>query len=200
MFNRRKKPKKEKGTWGWLNDDRIVIFGWTIPLILAFAVNHLSLRDFLLHSSKVEMNKWIEDLNMAIDMSKKCQEKSDLLLDPSLCDRSNSKYLKPAYNLFIRCAGSDVFLFLSLLITDPEVDVNPTPSNCSSLSLPSPPFFLSLHTIYKDHQMKCLWSRSQRMTWTLPAALWTSRATTGPTPPCMCAGTATPASLCLTTA
>uniref|UniRef100_A0A672MZ94 FERM, ARHGEF and pleckstrin domain-containing protein 2 n=1 Tax=Sinocyclocheilus grahami TaxID=75366 RepID=A0A672MZ94_SINGR len=37
----------------------------------------------------LEMNKWIEDLNMAIDMSKKCQEKSDLLLDPSLCDRSN---------------------------------------------------------------------------------------------------------------
>uniref|UniRef100_A0A672MZ76 FERM, ARHGEF and pleckstrin domain-containing protein 2 n=1 Tax=Sinocyclocheilus grahami TaxID=75366 RepID=A0A672MZ76_SINGR len=33
--------------------------------------------------SKVEMNKWIEDLNMAIDMSKKCQEKSDLLLDPN---------------------------------------------------------------------------------------------------------------------
>uniref|UniRef100_A0A672MYU0 FERM, ARH/RhoGEF and pleckstrin domain protein 2 n=1 Tax=Sinocyclocheilus grahami TaxID=75366 RepID=A0A672MYU0_SINGR len=46
---------------------------------------------FLLHSSKVEMNKWIEDLNMAIDMSKKCQEKSDLLLDPSLCDRSSDE-------------------------------------------------------------------------------------------------------------
>ncbi|XP_051996583.1 FERM, ARHGEF and pleckstrin domain-containing protein 2-like isoform X1 [Xyrauchen texanus] len=40
-------------------------------------------------SSKVEMNKWIDDLNMAIDMSKKSQEKSEVLLDPSLCDRSN---------------------------------------------------------------------------------------------------------------
>uniref|UniRef100_A0AAR2LJT2 FERM, ARHGEF and pleckstrin domain-containing protein 2 n=1 Tax=Pygocentrus nattereri TaxID=42514 RepID=A0AAR2LJT2_PYGNA len=42
-------------------------------------------------SSKVEMNKWIEDLNMAIDMSKKSQEKSDLFLDPSLCDRSSDE-------------------------------------------------------------------------------------------------------------
>lgn len=48
---------------------------------------------FALFSSKLEMNKWIEDLNMAIDMSKKSQEKSDLFLDPSLCDRSNSKYI-----------------------------------------------------------------------------------------------------------
>ncbi|KAA0713088.1 FERM, ARHGEF and pleckstrin domain-containing protein 2 FERM domain-including [Triplophysa tibetana] len=40
-------------------------------------------------SSKLEMNKWIEDLNKAIDMSKKTQEKSDLLLDPSLCDHPN---------------------------------------------------------------------------------------------------------------
>uniref|UniRef100_A0A672SJD5 FERM, ARHGEF and pleckstrin domain-containing protein 2 n=1 Tax=Sinocyclocheilus grahami TaxID=75366 RepID=A0A672SJD5_SINGR len=46
---------------------------------------------FLLHSSKVEMNKWIEDLNMAIDMSKKCQAKSDLLLDQSPCDRSSDE-------------------------------------------------------------------------------------------------------------
>ncbi|XP_056606724.1 FERM, ARHGEF and pleckstrin domain-containing protein 2 isoform X2 [Triplophysa dalaica] len=40
-------------------------------------------------SSKLEMKKWIEDLNKAIDMSKKSQEKSDLFLDPSLCDRCN---------------------------------------------------------------------------------------------------------------
>lgn len=37
------------------------------------------------------MTKWIEDLNMAIDIAKKSQEKSDIFLDPSLCDRSNSK-------------------------------------------------------------------------------------------------------------
>lgn len=42
-------------------------------------------------SSKVEMTKWIEDLNMAIDIAKKSQEKSDIFLDPSLCDRSNSE-------------------------------------------------------------------------------------------------------------
>lgn len=42
-------------------------------------------------SSKVEMNKWIEDLNMAIDMAKKSQEKSDLFLESGLSDRSNSK-------------------------------------------------------------------------------------------------------------
>uniref|UniRef100_A0A8C9WME6 FERM, ARHGEF and pleckstrin domain-containing protein 2 n=1 Tax=Scleropages formosus TaxID=113540 RepID=A0A8C9WME6_SCLFO len=42
-------------------------------------------------SSKVEMTKWIEDLNMAIDMAKKSREKSEIVLDPGLCDRSNSK-------------------------------------------------------------------------------------------------------------
>ncbi|XP_061094276.1 FERM, ARHGEF and pleckstrin domain-containing protein 2 [Conger conger] len=40
-------------------------------------------------SSKAEMGKWIQDLNMAIDMSKISHEKSDLLMDPSLSDRSN---------------------------------------------------------------------------------------------------------------
>ncbi|XP_018594215.1 FERM, ARHGEF and pleckstrin domain-containing protein 2 isoform X2 [Scleropages formosus] len=40
-------------------------------------------------SSKVEMTKWIEDLNMAIDMAKKSREKSEIVLDPGLCDRSN---------------------------------------------------------------------------------------------------------------
>ena len=42
-------------------------------------------------SSKVEMNKWIEDLNMAINMAKKSQEKSDLFMESGLSDRSNSK-------------------------------------------------------------------------------------------------------------
>ncbi|MBN3286832.1 FARP2 protein, partial [Polyodon spathula] len=40
-------------------------------------------------SSKVEMGKWIEDLNMAIEVAKMSQEKSDLFLDSSLCDQSN---------------------------------------------------------------------------------------------------------------
>lgn len=44
-----------------------------------------------LSSSKVEMGKWIEDLNLAIDMAKKSQEKSSIFLDAGLSDRSNRK-------------------------------------------------------------------------------------------------------------
>ncbi|XP_077389295.1 FERM, ARHGEF and pleckstrin domain-containing protein 2 isoform X2 [Festucalex cinctus] len=40
-------------------------------------------------SSKVEMSKWIEDLNMAIDLAKKSQEKSSVFLDGGLADHSN---------------------------------------------------------------------------------------------------------------
>lgn len=42
-------------------------------------------------SSKVEMGKWIEDLNVAIDMAKKSQEKSNVFLEPGLGDHSNRK-------------------------------------------------------------------------------------------------------------
>lgn len=42
-------------------------------------------------SSKMEMSKWIEDLNMAINMSKSSHEKSDIFLDTGLRDRSNRK-------------------------------------------------------------------------------------------------------------
>ncbi len=42
-------------------------------------------------SSKVEMGKWIEDLNLAIDMAKKSQEKSSIFLDAGLGDHSNRK-------------------------------------------------------------------------------------------------------------
>jgi len=37
VFHRRKKVLQSYGfgtTWGWVNDDRTVIFGWTIPLTL----------------------------------------------------------------------------------------------------------------------------------------------------------------------
>ncbi|XP_041119590.1 FERM, ARHGEF and pleckstrin domain-containing protein 2 isoform X2 [Polyodon spathula] len=40
-------------------------------------------------SSKVEMGKWIEDLNLAIEMAKMSQEVSNLFLDNSVCDQSN---------------------------------------------------------------------------------------------------------------
>ncbi|XP_072540167.1 FERM, ARHGEF and pleckstrin domain-containing protein 2 isoform X1 [Salminus brasiliensis] len=60
---------------------------WSVPH--CFTIYSAQRTIVVAASSKLEMNKWIEDLNMAIDMSKKSQEKSDLLLDPSLCDRSN---------------------------------------------------------------------------------------------------------------
>ncbi|XP_068176613.1 FERM, ARHGEF and pleckstrin domain-containing protein 2 isoform X5 [Antennarius striatus] len=40
-------------------------------------------------SSKVEMGKWIEDLNMAIDMAKKSKDKSSIFLEAGLVDHSN---------------------------------------------------------------------------------------------------------------
>uniref|UniRef100_A0AAX7V8D9 FERM, ARHGEF and pleckstrin domain-containing protein 2 n=1 Tax=Astatotilapia calliptera TaxID=8154 RepID=A0AAX7V8D9_ASTCA len=49
---------------------------------------NLSVCDF---SSKVEMGKWIEDLNLAIDMAKKSQEKSSIFLDAGLSDRSSDE-------------------------------------------------------------------------------------------------------------
>lgn len=39
----------------------------------------------------MEMNKWIEDLNVAIEMSKTSQEKSSTFLDAGVGDRSNRK-------------------------------------------------------------------------------------------------------------
>ncbi|XP_051482974.1 FERM, ARHGEF and pleckstrin domain-containing protein 2 isoform X4 [Apus apus] len=48
-------------------------------------------------STRLEMGKWMEDLNMAIEMAKKSTEKSDMLLENSLCNRSNK--LPPRYLL-----------------------------------------------------------------------------------------------------
>uniref|UniRef100_A0AAY5EA83 FERM, ARHGEF and pleckstrin domain-containing protein 2 n=1 Tax=Electrophorus electricus TaxID=8005 RepID=A0AAY5EA83_ELEEL len=55
---------------------------WSVPH--CFTIYSAQRTIVVAASSKVEMNKWIEDLNMAIDMSKKSQEKSDLFLEPSL--------------------------------------------------------------------------------------------------------------------
>uniref|UniRef100_A0A8C1FSJ3 FERM, ARHGEF and pleckstrin domain-containing protein 2 n=1 Tax=Cyprinus carpio carpio TaxID=630221 RepID=A0A8C1FSJ3_CYPCA len=57
---------------------------WSVPH--CFTIYSAQRTIVVAASSKVEMNKWIEDLNMAIDMSKKCQEKSDLVLDPRSSD------------------------------------------------------------------------------------------------------------------
>ncbi|KFQ86963.1 FERM, RhoGEF and pleckstrin domain-containing protein 2, partial [Phoenicopterus ruber ruber] len=40
-------------------------------------------------STRLEMGKWMEDLNTAIEMAKKSTEKSDVLLENSVCNRSN---------------------------------------------------------------------------------------------------------------
>ncbi|KFV47299.1 FERM, RhoGEF and pleckstrin domain-containing protein 2, partial [Gavia stellata] len=40
-------------------------------------------------STRLEMGKWMEDLNMSIEMAKKSTEKSDMLLENSICNRSN---------------------------------------------------------------------------------------------------------------
>lgn len=38
------------------------------------------------------MGKWIEDLNFAIDMARKSQDKSSIFLDPGLGDHSNREF------------------------------------------------------------------------------------------------------------
>ncbi|KAM4628968.1 FERM, ARHGEF and pleckstrin domain-containing protein 2 isoform 2-T3 [Polymixia lowei] len=60
---------------------------WSVPH--CFTIYSAQRTIVVAASSKVEMGKWIEDLNMAIDMAKKSQEKSDIFLDAGLGDRSN---------------------------------------------------------------------------------------------------------------
>ncbi|XP_008291393.1 FERM, RhoGEF and pleckstrin domain-containing protein 2 isoform X1 [Stegastes partitus] len=60
---------------------------WSVPH--CFTIYSAQRTIVVAASSKVEMGKWIEDLNMAIDMSKKSQEKSSIFLDAGLGDRSN---------------------------------------------------------------------------------------------------------------
>ncbi|XP_056131926.1 FERM, ARHGEF and pleckstrin domain-containing protein 2 isoform X2 [Lampris incognitus] len=60
---------------------------WSVPH--CFTIYSAQKTIVVAASSKVEMGKWIEDLNMAIDMAKKSQEKSDIFLDAGLGDRSN---------------------------------------------------------------------------------------------------------------
>ncbi|XP_069007014.1 FERM, ARHGEF and pleckstrin domain-containing protein 2 isoform X1 [Embiotoca jacksoni] len=60
---------------------------WSVPH--CFTIYSAQRTVVVAASSKVEMGKWIEDLNMAIDMAKKSQEKSSIFLDPGLSDRSN---------------------------------------------------------------------------------------------------------------
>ncbi|XP_077440128.1 FERM, ARHGEF and pleckstrin domain-containing protein 2 isoform X2 [Vanacampus margaritifer] len=60
---------------------------WAVPHCFTIYSAHRTI--VVAASSKVEMSKWIEDLNMAIDLAKKCQEKSGVFLDGGLGDHSN---------------------------------------------------------------------------------------------------------------
>uniref|UniRef100_A0A4W6DCG1 FERM, ARHGEF and pleckstrin domain-containing protein 2 n=1 Tax=Lates calcarifer TaxID=8187 RepID=A0A4W6DCG1_LATCA len=60
---------------------------WSVPH--CFTIYSAQRTIVVAASSKVEMGKWIEDLNLAIDMAKKSQEKSSIFLDAGLTDRSN---------------------------------------------------------------------------------------------------------------
>ncbi|XP_061744822.1 FERM, ARHGEF and pleckstrin domain-containing protein 2-like isoform X1 [Nerophis ophidion] len=60
---------------------------WSVPH--CFTIYSAQRTVVVAASSKVEMSKWIEDLNVAIDRAKKSQDKSALFLDASLADHSN---------------------------------------------------------------------------------------------------------------
>ncbi|XP_034559275.1 FERM, ARHGEF and pleckstrin domain-containing protein 2 isoform X1 [Notolabrus celidotus] len=60
---------------------------WSVPH--CFTIYSAQRTIVVAASSKVEMGKWIDDLNLAIEMSKKSQEKSSIFLDSGLGDHSN---------------------------------------------------------------------------------------------------------------
>ncbi|XP_051928970.1 FERM, ARHGEF and pleckstrin domain-containing protein 2 isoform X3 [Hippocampus zosterae] len=76
---------------------------WAVPHCFTIYSAHRTI--VVAASSKVEMSKWIEDLNVAIDLAKKSQEKSgSVFLDGCLADHSNlspsaSPELPPRYLL-----------------------------------------------------------------------------------------------------
>ncbi|XP_014856800.1 PREDICTED: FERM, RhoGEF and pleckstrin domain-containing protein 2 isoform X2 [Poecilia mexicana] len=60
---------------------------WSVPH--CFTIYSAQRTIVVAASSKVEMGKWIEDLNLAIDLAKKSQEKSGVFLSTGLNDHSN---------------------------------------------------------------------------------------------------------------
>uniref|UniRef100_A0A8D2ZKH1 FERM, ARHGEF and pleckstrin domain-containing protein 2 n=1 Tax=Scophthalmus maximus TaxID=52904 RepID=A0A8D2ZKH1_SCOMX len=62
---------------------------WSVPH--CFTIYSAQRTIVVAASSRVEMGKWIEDLNLAIDMSKKSHEKSSIFLDAGLSDRSSDE-------------------------------------------------------------------------------------------------------------
>ncbi|CAL8273417.1 unnamed protein product [Arctogadus glacialis] len=60
---------------------------WSVPH--CFTIYSAQRTVVVAASSKMEMSKWIEDLNTAINMSKASNDKSDIFFDAGLRDRSN---------------------------------------------------------------------------------------------------------------
>ncbi|XP_072851997.1 FERM, ARHGEF and pleckstrin domain-containing protein 2 isoform X2 [Pogona vitticeps] len=68
---------------------------WSVPH--CFTIYSAQKTIVVAASTRLEMGKWMEDLNVAIEMAKKTTEKSDMFLENSLCSRSNK--LPPRYLL-----------------------------------------------------------------------------------------------------
>uniref|UniRef100_UPI00398EBB88 FERM, ARHGEF and pleckstrin domain-containing protein 2 isoform X2 n=1 Tax=Pristiophorus japonicus TaxID=55135 RepID=UPI00398EBB88 len=60
---------------------------WSVPH--CFTIYSAQKTIVVAASSRVEMGKWIEDLNMAIEVVKKSNEKRATILETNVCDRSN---------------------------------------------------------------------------------------------------------------
>uniref|UniRef100_A0A803T173 FERM, ARHGEF and pleckstrin domain-containing protein 2 n=1 Tax=Anolis carolinensis TaxID=28377 RepID=A0A803T173_ANOCA len=60
---------------------------WSVPH--CFTIYSAQKTIVVAASTRLEMGKWMEDLNMAIEMAKKTSDKSDMVLENSLCSRSN---------------------------------------------------------------------------------------------------------------
>ncbi|XP_077205155.1 FERM, ARHGEF and pleckstrin domain-containing protein 2 isoform X2 [Paroedura picta] len=60
---------------------------WSVPH--CFTIYSAQKTIVVAASTRLEMGKWMEDLNMAIEMAKKSSEKSEMSLDNSMCNHSN---------------------------------------------------------------------------------------------------------------
>ncbi|MEQ2186618.1 FERM, ARHGEF and pleckstrin domain-containing protein 2, partial [Goodea atripinnis] len=116
---------------------------WSVPH--CFTIYSAQRTIVVAASSKVEMGKWIEDLNIAIDLAKKSQEKSGIFLDPSLSDHSNRKGFpltsSTPYPELERVVSPAVFFQSSLLnrnslenTSKTKCTVNPSPPHNFLLS------------------------------------------------------------------
>ncbi|XP_019398556.1 PREDICTED: FERM, RhoGEF and pleckstrin domain-containing protein 2 isoform X2 [Crocodylus porosus] len=60
---------------------------WSVPH--CFTIYSAQKTIVVAASTRLEMGKWMEDLNMAIEIAKKSTENSDVFLESSVCNRSN---------------------------------------------------------------------------------------------------------------